>query len=373
MNLYEKIISDKGSNKADTVNNPLKDYLLDESEVKEFISTNSVSLNLLFSGRVNGGIPQNSISMISAPSRFGKSIISMAAMFNAQKKGMTVVVIDTEFAFSYPTAKAFGIDCSKEKLIVLQEASLESVRNIIAKIFQDLTSEERKNIFVVVDSWGALVTVKSQENAELGKTTLDMTESKLKNNLAGILSNSKATVFVINHVMDNLGGFGEKLLIPGGKRLYFLSGSIILVSSRSKEKDSGDEVSSYILGARSHKSRFSVESSELEFRIKKNGGLDIFYGILPDALEGKFVIAGDKKGSYKRAHIENDESVKEDNIYTSKFWLPIFKDTNFKEYLETKYQYSNVLDIKTEDVGDLFDDNVEVEKPVKKKKEKAEK
>ena len=71
--------------------------------------------------------------------------------------------------------------------------------------------------------------------------------------------------------------------------------------------------------------------------------MDPFYGLLDDALEGGYVIKP-VNGKYCRGHIPNDEKLKEDDIYTSKFWGPIFKDTDFYSYIETKYKFSKDLD-----------------------------
>ena len=88
----EIVKADKGGNKRD----PLSEFVYDiENEVVEFISTNSISINLLYSGKVNGGIPIGHVSMISADSMLGKSFIANQIIRNAQKKKMQVVVLDT--------------------------------------------------------------------------------------------------------------------------------------------------------------------------------------------------------------------------------------------------------------------------------------
>ena len=46
-----------------------------------------------------------------------------------------------------------------------------------------------------------------------------------------------------------------------------------------------------------------------------------------------------------RPHIENDTPVKESMIYNKTFWMPVFKDTDFKKYLENKYTFNSSFDI----------------------------
>jgi len=345
-NIYEIIIKDK-----ETKDSPaLSSYLFTEDEKVEFLSTNVIALNLLFSGKVDGGIPLGRMSMISAPSMLGKSFVAYGIVKNAQKKGKQVCIIDTERAFSFQFAHAIGIDIRPEKLVVLQENSIEDVGGIITTICDGVSKEERKNIFFVIDSWGALVTSKTMDNAYTGNDKADFTVPKKKNTLANIMLNTKATFFVVNHVYDNVGGMGDTLKVPGGRKIVFNCDCVVLGRSRSKEKKSvsNPEIIGHIITAETYKSRFSKEKSKLKFRIKVNGGLDIFYGILEDALEGGFIDIP-KMGYCSRMHIKDDTPVKNTNVYTSDFWLPVFRDTDFKDYLEKKYTYSNPLDISTEE------------------------
>ena len=85
-----------------------------------------LKLNLLFSGKVTGGIPIGKVSQMAAPSSLGKSFVGLSTVKNAQQKGLYTVIIDTESAFNPqavspagaqglgqfmpPTAAEFGVD-----------------------------------------------------------------------------------------------------------------------------------------------------------------------------------------------------------------------------------------------------------------------
>lgn len=344
--IYDIVIKDKATKDSPA----LSEYLFTEDEDVEFISTNVIALNLLFSGRVDGGIPKGRISMISAPSMLGKSFIGYGLVKNAQKKGMQICIIDTERAFSFQFAQAIGIDVSPENLVVLQENSIENVMGMITTIANEVEKDDRKNVFFVIDSWGSLVTSKTMSNALTGNDAADFTIPKKKNNLANIMLNTKCTFFVINHIYDNLGGMGDTVSVPGGRKIVFNSDTVVLGRSRAKEKKSSSDktVVGHLITAETYKSRWSKEKSKLKFRIKVDGGLDIFYGILDDALEGGYIEVP-KMGYCSRKHIKDDKPVKNTKIYNSDFWLPIFKDTDFKEFLEKKYTFSSPLDISTEE------------------------
>lgn len=345
--IYDIIKKDKG-----TVDSPaLSDYLLIEEELDKtvkFLSTNVISLNLLFSGRVDGGIPYGKISMISAPSMLGKSFIALGLVKNAQKKGMQCVIIDTERGFDFDWAKSMGIDTSLDNLVVIQENSIELIKNIILKICDEFPKNERKNILFVIDSWGSMVTSKAMNDGLTGNDVMDMTESKKKNQLANILLNTRATYFVVNHVYDNTGGIGDPLQIPGGRKIMFNSSCVVLGKSRAKDKDKAKNLLGHIITAETYKSRFSVEKSKLTYRIKHDGGLDPFFGIIDEAIEGKYIDVA-KPGYYFRPCVSKEESIKEDKIYNADFWLPIFKNTDFKSYLESKYTFQSNMDIITQE------------------------
>jgi len=365
--LYDIIIKDKETKDSP----PLSSYLFTEDEKIEFLSTNVISLNLLFSGRVDGGIPKGRISMISAPSMLGKSFIAYGLVKNAQKKGMQVCIIDTERAFSFQFAQAIGIDISPDKLVVLQENGIEEVSGMIMTICNEIPKNERKDVLFIIDSWGSLVTSKTLNNALVGNDAADFTIPKKKNNLANIILNTKATYFIANHVYDNVGGMGDTLSVPGGRKIVFNSECVILGRSRAKEKKSASDptIVGHIITAETYKSRWSKEKSKLQFRIKVDGGLDIFYGILDDALEAG-VVDSPAAGSFRRPIINKNEKIKEANIYNSEFWLPIFKETDFKKWLEAKYTFSSPLDISKEsDILNMLNGEPIVENLLEEKKE----
>jgi len=339
--IYKKLMKNKA----------LMSDVLPKDEKTEFISTGVIVLNLLMSGRVDGGVPVGKVMQFAAPSSLGKSFVGLSTLKNAQKSGKFCVVIDTESSFDFDWAESIGIDTNPEMMIVIQNNKIELIQERIMDIIAELTREERKEIFFLVDSFGGFVTSKTMNDAAEGKDVMDMTEAKKKNKLAKIMMGTGCTWFVVNHVYDNIGGFGDPLNIPGGRGLYFASSGIVLGSSKAKDKEGG-EISGSIVTAKTQKSRFGKEQSKLRFRIKHEGGLDVFYGILDDALEHGCV-TNPTNGFFTRPSFEGDKKWREKDIYTTDFWIPIFKNTDFKKYLESKYSFTGrKIDISGEDIID---------------------
>ena len=329
-------------NKLST-NKKLQEYIYkDEETPKDFINTGCLSINILFSGKIDGGIPVGKVNQIAAPSSLGKSFIGMKVVKNAQKKGMEVVYVDTEFAFDYAFADNIGIE--KDKILVIQDNQIESVQSSIMQISETLNKDEKKKLLVVIDSWGGLVTSKTMEDAISGKDVSDMTVSKKKNSLARLLTGLGVTVFVINQVYDSMNQY-DPLAIAGGRGIYFASSSIVLGTSKAKDKQTDGEITGAIVTAQTKKSRFAKENSKLKYLINYDGGISPYFGILDDALEGGYV---DKPtvGYYCRPCVPDDKKVREKTIYTKEFWAPIFSKTDFKEYIERKYtfEHSSIID-----------------------------
>ena len=182
-------------------NKLIKNSMLSEASVEQgYISTSCLPLNVLFSGKLDGGIIIGQMNQSVAPSSLGKSFVGMKVARNAQKKGMEVLYLDTEFAFDYSFAKSVGINT--DELLVVQDNKMESVQQTLIATIEELELEERKGLLVIIDSWGGLVTSKTVNDAISGKDVTDMTIAKKKNALARLLTGMGVTVFVINQTYE---------------------------------------------------------------------------------------------------------------------------------------------------------------------------
>lgn len=315
------------------------DYI-QKDEPRTFISSDVATINILFSGNPFGGIERGVVNMISADSSLGKSMIGMKFLKNAQKMGMDCYVIDTEKAFNKETAKALGVDVSEDALTVFQICDTVQIKMLLAKLAEGRTREERKDTFIVLDSWGAMTTPVIMKKAEEGSETQDMSKSRWQNDLATILNAYDQTIFVVNHVYANTGGFGDPFSVPGGKRLYFVSQNVVMATSKAKDKDTSGEISGAIMTAVAKKGRNAKENIKLKYRILHTGGLDAWYGLLDPAVDGGYVVKP-KNGRFSRPAIKNDKDWKESDIYCGEFWKPLFKETDFLDYLKREYTYIN--------------------------------
>src|SRR5271157_5809348 len=190
----------------------LQNKLIDDSIYKQddkpdgFLNTGVIILNLAFSGKIDCAVPIGKISVMSAHSMLGKSIIGMSLVRDAQKKGIFAVVIDGEYAWDWSLAKNIGIDCNEDKLLVVQNNQLEEVQAKIMSISEGLDKAERKKIFYMFDSWGSLVTFDGVKKSADPESKKDMTEVLKKNKFANMILHTQSTFYITNNVYDNVGG-----------------------------------------------------------------------------------------------------------------------------------------------------------------------
>jgi len=306
------------------------------SEKEETISTGVISLNLLHSGRVKGGILRGAMNMISADSSLGKSFIGLSTLKQAQKQGMECIVLDSEKSFDYKWAGNIGIDTDPKKLTVVRQQDIVQIKQLLTNMVEGMTLDQRQNVFVLFDSWGTLISHVLLKKASEGSEAKDMSLPVWKNELANMMKATDVTFYVVNHVYDNTGGFGDPQKIPGGKRLFFNSESIVLGASKAKDK-SGTDITGSIVTAKVAKGRKSIENTKLKYRIKHEGGLDPWYGFVDLAVEGGFVVK--ESGKFTRPCVEGDKKWFEKNIYCGDFWIPVFKNTELENYLNSKCSF----------------------------------
>ena len=339
----------------------LNKLVIDPETIKyEWLNTNVISLNLVFSGKIRGGIKKGAITSMAADSQLGKSLIGYNLLQCAYRSGMACVVIDTEHAINLELLKQLGIDLSK--IVIYQTSKINELKQIFARINKGKTREESLNTFVLMDSWGPIVEVQVMEKAEEASSARNMSAAVYKNELANIINACGNTTFVINHVYASLEQYGEKVKIPGGKRLFFNSDSIGLASSAAKYKDAQDNILGKVVTVGVKKGRGAKEFLKTKYLIRHDGGLDPFFGLLDDSIEAE-VVFKPKPGYYARTDYDVDKETgevkkmwKESELYCAAFWVPLYRDKKFVDFCEDKYSFVNAKLISSSvNVMDLID------------------
>jgi recombination protein RecA len=180
----------------------------------EVISTGSLSLDLALGV---GGYPRGRIIEIYGPESSGKTTLTLHAIAEAQKMGLTCAFVDAEHAFDPTYAKNLKINL--DDLIISQpdngEAALEITDTLVRSGAIDL---------IIIDSVAALVPQVELEGGmadnQMGLQARLM--SKALRKLTSTVSKSNSTVIFINQIRMKIGVmFGNPETTTGGNALKF--------------------------------------------------------------------------------------------------------------------------------------------------------
>jgi recombination protein RecA len=180
----------------------------------EVIPTGSLSLDLALGV---GGYPRGRIIEIYGPESSGKTTLTLHAIAEAQKMGLTCAFVDAEHAFDPSYAKNLKINL--DDLIISQpdngEAALEITDTLVRSGAIDL---------IIIDSVAALVPQVELEGGmadnQMGLQARLM--SKALRKLTSTVSKSNSTVIFINQIRMKIGVmFGNPETTTGGNALKF--------------------------------------------------------------------------------------------------------------------------------------------------------
>ena len=342
------------------------DMLRTEQKPIEWLSTNYISVNLLLSGKIKGGIKKGSISMIAAGSGWGKSMIGYAVLKSAQDSGMNCFIVDTENSVNYELLTKLGINM-KEVGVFGPTNRIPKIKQFITKLMSGLTLDEARNTFLLFDSWGPIIEEQVIEKAEQASSAVNMSSAKFKNELANLLLSAGFTTLVMNHVYASLEMYGDPYKIPGGMRIIFNAENIMLGSSTKKEKDKDKNILGKVITAGVAKGRSAKEFVKTQYLILHAGGISPYYGLLDEAIDCGIVYKP-KPGYYARIGYDvqvdketgelgkPDRVWKESELYCAKFWIPLYKDETFRHYVEAKFAFEDqVLINASEDIMKLME------------------
>ena len=328
------------------------------STVNDWVDTGCMVLNSIISGSLYGGVPIGRITGFAGPSAAGKTYIINKILANGQKRGMTPVIFDTEAAIDASSTTGVGLDPDTVKYVPVQ--TVEECRNQISAFLDSVIEAKMQGKFIMsIDSLGNLASQKELDDAEKGKTAMDMgTRAKGLKSMMRLLTFKAAqagvTILFSNHTYDDPAAMFPTLVKnqSGGKGPVYLASVLVQLAKRDEKHDKtndGDEilpeankVSGTTLRALTTKNRFVPPFLEGEIYLNFKKGLDKYSGLremavnhgvieqtgstylLPSEKEG---VPGQKIGYYK--NWKNDEKLWNDTI------LP-----RLEAVLKEQYSYS---------------------------------
>ena len=305
---------------------------------KDMVPTDVPMMNVALSGSADGGLSPG-LTVLAGPSKHFKTSFAliMASAYLKKYKDAVLLFYDSEFGSPQSYFEQFDIDTSR-----VLHTPITNVEELKFDLIGQLEGIDRNDkVVVVIDSVGNLASKKELEDAINEKSVADMSRAKALKGLFRMttpyLNMKNIPLIAVNHTYMEIGLF-PKAVVSGGTGIYY-SADNIWILGRQQDKQ-GTEIKGYHFVINVEKSRYVKEKSKIPISVSWEGGVQQYSGLLAVALDGQYV-AKPSNGWYCRVDRETGElmepKVREKETLNASFWEPIFKETDFKQYLKEKF------------------------------------
>ena len=325
---------------------------LGSSQREKHPAISSGSLGLDIATGING-YPRGRITEIYGPESSGKTTLTLHAIAEAQRGGLTCAFIDAEHALDPSYAQKLGVNL--DDLLISQpdngEQALEITETLVNSGAVDL---------IVIDSVAAL-TPRAEIEGDMGDSHVGLQArlmSQALRKITGALHKTNCTLIMLNQLRMKIGVmFGNPETTTGGNALKFYA-SLRLDIRRIGSIKEKDDVIGNQTRVKVVKNKMAPPFRQVEFDIMYGAGIDrigeiLDYGVKDDIIE--------KSGAW---FSYDSQRIGQGRENSKKFLREHMDITNTIEQkvLHDKEQLSNVLlgtneDDETTDVdSDSFDE-----------------
>ncbi|MFT5571111.1 MAG: recombination protein RecA [Cryomorphaceae bacterium] len=256
-------------------------------EAIDVISTGSIGLDAALGV---GGLPMGRVVEIYGPESSGKTTLTLEAIAQAQKKGLTCAFIDAEHALDPRYAQKLGVDI--DNLLVSQPDTGEQALEIV-----DMLVRSAAVGMIVIDSVAAL-TPRAEIEGDMGDSHMGLQArllSQALRKLTGSIQKSNTCVIFINQLRMKIGVmFGNPETTTGGNALKFYS-SVRLDIRRIGAIKKGDEIYGNQTRVKVVKNKVAPPFKQTEFDILYNQGISRESELISIGVEHDIV---DKSGAW---------------------------------------------------------------------------
>lgn len=265
-----------------------------DKEIRErtYLSTGSYVLNAALSGSLFGGIGDQGISVFGGPEASGKTFLALNIMREAQKKGYSVIYIDTEHAINRADLTKYGIDNSPENFIIVRGNQVEELNVTLTTLIDELKKakldgyELPKQIWAL-DSLGQLSSKKAKEDLLKGDIKADVGNKakaigQLFVSITADINFLGIPMVVNNQTYETMETYSQTIM-KGGRQLYYSANNITFLT-KAKLKEDADDLdiagnSGVVVTCKCVKNR-QVKPKQVKIEISFESGMNPYKGLL---------------------------------------------------------------------------------------------
>jgi RecA/RadA recombinase len=315
---------------------------LTESKVytkKDVIQTPVPMINVALSGTVDGGMTPG-LTMLAGPSKHFKTGFALLLASSYLKKYPDGIILFYDSEFGTPQSYFNKFKIPLDSVVHTPITDVEELKFDIMKQLSEISREE--HVLIIIDSIGNLASKKEVEDAMNEKSVADMSRAKQLKSLFRMvtphLTLKDIPLVAVNHTYKEIGMF-PKDIVGGGTGSYYGADNIWILG-RQQEKD-GTEIAGYHFVINVEKSRYVREKSKIPITVNYEGGINRWSGLLDVAVDGGYIVKP-KVGWYavvdrKTGEVSGKNYRAGEIVDNRDFWMSIFKDTDFSEYIKHKY------------------------------------
>lgn len=254
------------------------------------IPTGIYVLNAALSGSLWGGVPDNRITIFGGVSGSGKSFLCYNLVREFQKKGGSVIYIDTEFAIELDQLPNYGIDISEDKFMLMRSNIIEDLKIFTTQFLDNLKEQKAEGkeigkVMIILDSIGQMGSRKEVEDALSGKEKADFTKSKALGSFFRIINSDlgflQIPMVCTNHTYLTMDMYPQEKM-KGGEGAYYSASTVCFLAKSKLRDDNQDELdlnqSGIIVTAKMVKNRMA-KPKKVKFEISFVSGSNPFIGL----------------------------------------------------------------------------------------------
>lgn len=345
--------------------------VLSQSEIfntRVEVPTAIPALNIAYSARIDGGLGSG-LTVWAGPSKHFKSLFCLISAAAYLKAYPDAVCLFYDNEFGSPAAYFASVGIDPNRVLHSPFTTLEDLRTDMVNQLDGINRGDK--VIFVIDSLGMAASSKEVNDAMEGSEKADMTRAKINKSLFRIilphLRLKDIPCVVVQHVYDTMETYSKKV-VSGGTGTYLAADNIYIIGRQQDtiKKDGKNEIVGYDFIINVEKSRFVREKSKIPIKVRKEGGVYKWTGLFDLAVEGEYIAFATSKTyalvDRTSGEVGDKTFYRKDVEYDGTFWMDLLKNTDFKEFIHTKYAVSNGELVQDEpnpeDLDDEIDDEV---------------